>query len=86
MREPVTTVHRPHPERINEAYAQERIAEKLRQMHDPRGRAGMRDFDAALVEAGVAPATRLHLVTSVVHLSRLSSESLPARIERANAR
>ena len=79
-------LHRPHPDRVSEAFAAERIAEKIASLLEARQRAGITDLDDGLVEAGIAPSLRLHLVSAVVALGRVSEETRPARLERADGR
>lgn len=76
----------PKPERVDEAYADERIREKISRFESDRQRAGLWSINETLKEHEVPPALRLHLVSAVTHLSRIGHETLDARRERAGER
>lgn len=71
--------HFPHPERVSETYAEQRIREKIARLAG-RERQGIEELADGLRAQGVAPATRLHLVTAVVNLGRISQGTLPRRL------
>lgn len=73
----------PRPERVSEAYADERIREKLARLEGDRPKAGLWSVNARLKEHDVPAEVRLHLVTAVAHLGRLADDSRGARLERA---
>lgn len=72
----------PKPDRVSEAYADERIQEKIARFEDPRARAGLWSIDRALKERDVPPNLRLHLIAAVANLGEIGRESLPARVGR----
>lgn len=72
----------PHPERVSDAYADERVAAKIEAAADPRARAGLHAVDRDLKRAGVPAAWRLHLISSTVHLGRVGAETLEERLQR----
>ena len=76
----------PKPERCSEAYADERIRDKITRCDQDRQQAGLWSINQALKQAGVAPGLRLHLVTAVTHLGRIAHESVPARLARSHAK
>lgn len=69
-------------ERVSAAFADERIAEKIARLAEPRQREGLTSLDATLRERDVPPGVRLHLVSAVVHLSRIAEGTLAERRER----
>lgn len=71
-------MHR-HLDRVSDAYADERIAEKLAPL-DEKPKIGFRDVDRELKERGVPAATRLHLVTALVHLGQSAQEKPRSRV------
>lgn len=72
----------PHPERVSEAYADERIREKIAMYAEARPQEGLQNVSDDLKRAGVPAAWRLHYITAVAHLGRLSAESLDERVGR----
>lgn len=64
------TQRRPHPERVSDAYAEERIAEKISLYDAERPREGLRRVDEHLKDSGVPPSVRLHYITALAHLGR----------------
>lgn len=72
----------PHPERVSESYADERIREKIGMYASDRPREGLRHVSERMKEAGMPAAFRLHYITAVAHLGRLSEQSLDARLGR----
>ena len=75
----------PKVERVTEAYAEERIKEKIVHFEPGRPRAGLWSTNEVLKEHGVPPAFRLHLITAVAHLGRIGKDSLEARRGRSGA-
>jgi hypothetical protein len=73
----------PHPERVSDAYADERVREKIGMYADSRPRHGLEAVNEDLKRAGVPPAWRLHYITAVAHLGRVGAETLGERIERS---
>jgi hypothetical protein len=73
----------PKPERVSEAYADERIREKIARFPEEKQQAGLWSINQTLKAHEVPPALRLHLVTAVVNLSRVAEASLEGRRERA---
>lgn len=73
----------PKPDRVTEAYADERIRDKIARFDDERQQAGLWSINVTLKEHDVPPALRLHLVQAVAQLGRLAGESLEGRLERA---
>ena len=73
----------PHPERVSDAYADERIAAKMAWYDDEKAREGLATVSRVLKEHEVPAAMRLHLVAAVAHLGRIASETRPSRLERA---
>lgn len=78
---PRSTVPHFHPERVSDAYADERIREKIERFDTPRQRKGLRTLSEDLRDRGVPAATRLHLITAVTHLSRVGEERLAHRLQ-----
>lgn len=74
----------PKPQRVDEAYADARIREKIAHFAE-RPRAGLWSVNEVLKEHEVPPAMRLHLVTAVAHLGRISGDTLEARRARSGA-
>lgn len=74
----------PHPERVSESYADERVREKIDMYHEERPREGLQNVNDDLKRAGVPDAWRLHYITAVAHLGRLSARTLESRRERAD--
>jgi hypothetical protein len=75
----------PKPERVSEEFADTRIREKISRFDTDRQRAGLWSINETLKSHDVPPALRLHLVSAVVHLSRVAGESLEDRRERSGA-
>lgn len=73
----------PKPDRVSEQYADERIREKIDRFDTERQRAGLWSINRVLKERDVPPSLRLHLVTAVTHLSRISQDSLEERRGRS---
>lgn len=73
----------PHPERVSDDYAEERIAEKIGMYDRDKPRRGLENVSRDLREAGVPPAWRLHYITAVAHLGRLGQETLDERRREA---
>lgn len=73
-------------ERVNDAYADERIAEKIGRFHEPKQREGLEALNHTLRERDVPPGVRLHLISAVAHLSRIAEGTLRERQERTQAR
>lgn len=73
----------PKPERVSEAYADERIEEKIATFPEEKQRAGLWSVNRLLQERQVPPSVRLHLMTAVTHLSRISGETLADRHARS---
>lgn len=71
--------HAPHPERVSESYAEERILEKIARLPAGREQDGLRALSEGLRARDVPPAMRLHLVTAVANLGRIARESLSWR-------
>lgn len=76
----------PESERVNDAFANARIAEKVQRFTEPKQREGLEALDRTLRERQVPPGVRLHLISAVAHLSRIADETLRERKERAGAR
>ena len=76
----------PERERVTGAFADERIAEKVARMGEPRQQEGLESLARTLREREVPPGVRLHLISAVAHLSRIADETLRERKERAGAR
>lgn len=70
-------------DRVSEAYADERIAEKIERYPEPRQREGLEALDRTLRERDVQPGLRLHLISAVAHLGRIAEETREARHGRA---
>ena len=66
-------------ERVTAAFADERIAEKIARLKEPREREGLDALNRTLRDREVPPGVRLHLVSAVAHLGRIAGESLPER-------
>lgn len=75
----------PKPQRVDEAYADDRIREKISHFEGDRPRAGLWSVNEVLKEHDVPPALRLHLITAVAHLGRISRDTLEARRARSGA-
>lgn len=60
----------PHPERVSDAYADERIGEKIDLYESERPKVGLRNVDRMMKQAGVPAAVRLHYITAITHLGR----------------
>lgn len=73
----------PHPERVSEDFADERIARMQGWYDDPKAREGLENVSRALKEHQVPAAMRLHLVAAVANLGRIASETRISRLERA---
>lgn len=73
----------PHPERVSDAYADERVQEKIAMYAEPRPREGLQAVNDDLKRAGVPPAWRLHYITAVAHLGRVGAQTLGERLERS---
>lgn len=63
----------PHPERVSDEYADERIEEKVRMYEDERPREGLRNLNRALKDADVPAAYRLHYISTLAYLGRLGA-------------
>lgn len=68
----------------DDKYAQERIEEKLAWFQSARPREGLRRVADRLRHDGVPPLVRLHLISSVTHLSREAAGTLRARVRAAS--
>lgn len=75
----------PRPERMSESYAEERIREKIMHFDEARPQAGLWSINEALKGYEVPAALRLHLITAVAHLGRISKTTLDARRARSGA-
>ncbi|MEA3201912.1 MAG: hypothetical protein QOE90_3340 [Thermoplasmata archaeon] len=65
------------------SFADARIAEKIAPLpHKPRE--GLARVNAEMRAAGVAPTTRLHLLSAVLDLGRLADSTRPDRVARAS--
>lgn len=73
-------------ERISAEFADRRIAEKIARFDEPKQREGLASLDRTLRERDVPPGVRLHLISAVVHLSRIAEETRGGRHERVGAR
>lgn len=73
----------PHPERVSDEYADERIREKIARYAEERQRAGLWNVARDLKDQGVPAAYRLHFITAVANLGQRAAENLDLRIERA---
>ena len=69
----------PHPERVSDAYAEERIRQKIEMYDEERPKVGLRNVDDHLKARGVSPAVRLHYITALAHLGRRPREDHRAR-------
>ena len=74
----------PKPERVDESYADERIREKIARFAE-RPQAGLWSVNEVLKKHDVPPEMRLHLVTAIAHLGRISNDTLEARRARSGA-
>ncbi|MHB8606453.1 MAG: hypothetical protein ACYDCK_14505 [Thermoplasmatota archaeon] len=68
---------------VTDAFARERIHEKIAALPRARERAGLERLSRSLERAKLPASTRLHLIAAVAHLSQESARSLPARLRRA---
>lgn len=71
------------PPRVSEAFADERIAEKIAGFAEPHQRQGMASLDRTLKERAVPPGVRLHLISAVAHLGHIAEGSLAERKARS---
>lgn len=76
----------PHPWRVSDDYADERIREKIGMYGSEKPRIGLENVSRDLREAGVPAAWRLHYITAVAHLGRVGAQTLPARVREAQQR
>lgn len=66
-------------ERVSAAYADERIAEKVARLREPKQRDGLQALNETLLQHDVPPGVRLHLISAVAHLGRIAGETLQER-------
>ncbi|HWG90070.1 MAG TPA: hypothetical protein VNZ52_04395 [Candidatus Thermoplasmatota archaeon] len=71
--------------RITNEYADERVREKIERYQEARQREGLAKVNEGLKEAGVSPYVRLHLISTVADLGKVSEATLAERLERAAA-
>ena len=76
----------PKPDRVTDEYADERIREKIARLPEERQQAGLWSVNRTLKEHEVPAALRLHLVQAVFQLGRIGTETLEARLGRADER
>lgn len=81
MREPGRL--EPHPERVTDTYADERIGEKIGMYAQRKPREGLERVSARLKEAGVPAAYRLHYISAIAHLGKVGEDTLPNRLDRS---